>query len=162
MLGLASVAEADSIHPIARSVISAYRGATDKGYVTENKAGYGVVARKDDDVILCGSYKLMELYVIECEKQDDGYTSIYVAQKNRYVGVILVSDEIKEGVREAVSTLENNGAKCIMLTGDKPEIAKKVAQSVGISEYKASLLPEDKVLYVEKLIKEKKFLLGQL
>ena len=156
VLGLASVAEADSIHPIARSVISAYTGATDKGYVTENKAGYGVVARKDDDVILCGSYKLMELYGIECEKQDDGYTSIYVAQKNRYVGVILVSDEIKEGVKDAVSTLENNGAKCIMLTGDKPEIAKKVAQSVGISEYKASLLPEDKVLYVEKLINEKK------
>ena len=82
-------------------------------------------------------------------------TTVHVAKNGQYVGTIYVSDRIKDGTKAAIAELQNMGSKCVMLTGDKEKIAKKVASSIGISEYKSSLLPQDKVSEVEKLIDSK-------
>ena len=152
ILRLAAIAETDSIHPIARSIVKKYGQQVDTGYTTESMAGYGIMARSNGDEILCGSYKLMEKHGIECPLQNDGHTAVYVAHNSQYIGVILITDEIKKGAKEAVSELKNMGVKCVMLTGDREQSAKKVAESVGISDYKASLLPQNKVYEVEGLM----------
>jgi len=152
ILRLAATAESGSLHPIARSITRAYGKEIKDNYTVEDKSGYGILATCNDDSILCGSHRLMEIYEIECLEYSGECTPVYVAQNNRYVGVILLADEIKNNAKSVVAELQSKGAKCIMLTGDKNEITKKVAQSVGFSDYKSSLLPQDKVDYVEKEI----------
>ncbi|MBQ9745082.1 MAG: cadmium-translocating P-type ATPase [Clostridia bacterium] len=152
ILRLAAIAEVDSIHPIAKSIVKKYGQAVDKGYTTESLAGYGIIARNNNDEILCGSYKLMEGHGIACPLQSEEHTAVYVAHNGLYIGVILIADEIKKDVKKAVSELKNMGVKCVMLTGDREESAKKVAESVGISDYRAALLPQNKVYEVERLM----------
>lgn len=155
ILHLAAIAEHDSLHPIAISILEEYGKETEKGYTIENKAGYGIIAKKGGNVILCGNSKLLELYSTPYEVTENDETTVHVAKNGQYVGTIYVSDRIKEGTKEAITELHNMGSKCLMLTGDKEKIAKKVASCVGILEYKASLLPQDKVYEVEKLIDSK-------
>ena len=155
ILHLASLAEQDSLHPIAISILEEYGKVTEKGYTIENKAGYGIIAKKGENVILCGNNKLLELYSTPCKVTENEKTTVHVAKNGQYVGTIYVSDRIKDGTKAAIAELQNMGSKCVMLTGDKEKIAKKVASSIGISEYKSSLLPQDKVSEVEKLIDSK-------
>ncbi|MBQ2736120.1 MAG: cadmium-translocating P-type ATPase [Clostridia bacterium] len=155
ILHLAAIAEQDSLHPIAISISEEYGKETEKGYTIENKAGYGIIAKKGENVILCGNNKLLELYSTPCKVTENEKTTVHVAKNGQYVGTIYVSDRIKDGTKAAIAELQNMGSKCVMLTGDKEKIAKKVASSIGISEYKSSLLPQDKVSEVEKLIDSK-------
>jgi len=155
ILRLAALAEKESLHPIAISILEEYGKETEKGYDIENKAGYGIIAKKGEDIILCGNNKLMELYSTPCLETENEETTVHVAKNGEYIGTIYVSDKIKDGTKEAITELQNLGSKCVMLTGDKEKIAKKVASCVGISNFKASLLPQDKVSEVEKLIDSK-------
>ena len=155
ILRYAAIAERGSSHPIAKAILNESHNV-DNSYSIKNKAGYGVLASKENDTILCGSYSLMKLYNIECEADDSVDTVIYVAKNNRYVGKIYVRDKIKEESRESIESLKNLGAKAVLLSGDKNEIVKKVAESVGISDYRGELLPKDKATEVEKIIKNKK------
>ena len=155
ILHLAAIAEQDSLHPIAISILEEYGKETEKGYTIENKAGYGIIAKNGENVILCGNNKLLELYNTPCKVTENDETTVHVAKNGQYVGTIYVSDRIKDGTKAAIAELQNMGSKCVMLTGDKEKIAKKVASSIGISEYKSSLLPQDKVSEVEKLIDSK-------
>ncbi|MBQ8567541.1 MAG: heavy metal translocating P-type ATPase [Clostridia bacterium] len=155
ILHLAALAEQDSLHPIAISILEEYGKETEKGYTIENKAGYGIIAKKGENVILCGNNKLLELYNTPCKVTENEKTTVHVAKNREYVGTIYVSDRIKDGTKAAIAELQNMGSKCVMLTGDKEKIAQKVASSIGISEYKSSLLPQDKVSEVEKLIDSK-------
>ncbi len=156
ILYLAALAEQESLHPIALSIMEEYGKDAETGYTLENKAGYGIIARKGNDVILCGNNKLMEAYNTPCLSAENSETTVHVAKNGQYIGTIYVADKIKNGTTEAVFQLQNMGSKCIMLTGDKEKIAEKVALSVGISDYKSSLLPQDKVYEVENLIDGKK------
>ena len=83
-------------------------------------------------------------------------TVIYVAKNDEFIGSILIEDEIKEETKDVISELNKMNCKTIMLTGDNDEIAKKVAKEVGLTGYKASLLPQNKVEEVEKLLNKKK------
>ena len=156
VLRLASVAEQGSNHPIAKSIISCYDGEVESGYTLTNVAGFGVLATKGDDVICCGNEKLMKSQGIVFEIQDGVGTVVYVARNGKFVGSLLVADEIKPEAKEAVGNLNAMGAETVMLTGDNAVVASKVAEEIGLSSFKASLLPQNKVEQVEQMLAEKK------
>lgn len=155
ILRLAAIAEKDSNHPIAKSIVEKYGKQIDHGYVLTNISGFGVVAEKDGDVILCGNEKLMNKYGVTFTAESANGTLVYVARNGKFVGSIVVSDVIKEEAEEVIESLNKMGAKTYMLTGDNENIAKTVAESLHLSGYKASLLPQNKVGEVEKALKEK-------
>lgn len=156
VLRLASIAEQGSNHPIAKSIISRYDGEVESGYTLTNVAGFGVIATKGDDVICCGNEKLMKSQGIVFERQDGVGTVVYVAKNGKFVGSLLISDEIKPESKQAISELNAMGAKTVMLTGDNAVVASKVAEEIGLSSFKASLLPQNKVEQVEQMFAEKK------
>lgn len=155
ILRLAAIAEQDSNHPIARSIVSAYGKKAQNGYALTNVAGAGVVAVCGEDTICCGNEKLMEQNGIAFEKENGLGTVVYVARNGKFIGSLLISDEIKEESKEVVGALNALGCKTVMLTGDNEAIAESVANEIGLTGYKASLLPQNKVEEVEKLLGEK-------
>lgn len=155
ILRLAAIAEKDSNHPIAKSIVEKYGKQIDHGYVLTNLSGFGVVAEKDGDVILCGNEKLMNKYGVTFTAESANGTLVYIARNGKFVGSIVVSDVIKEEAEGVIESLNKMGAKTYMLTGDNENIAKTVAESLHLSGYKASLLPQNKVGEVEKALKEK-------
>ena len=155
LLKLASIAEANSNHPIAMSIKEAYGKKIDHNYEVEDVAGKGIIA-KGKDTIYCGNEKLMEDNKIEYVKSNGVGTIIYVALNKKFIGSIVIADEIKEEAKDMISYLNSIGAKTIMLTGDNEKIAKHVANKLNLTEYKASLLPQNKVEEVDKLLKNKK------
>lgn len=156
ILALAAAAEKDSSHPIARSVVASYSGEAEDGYIITEEAGEGITARKGDTEILCGNGKLMHSHGVEYVAENSPGTVVYVAKNGKFVGSVLVSDEIKPETREVVHELSALGCKTFMLTGDNGKIAESVAQQIGLTGYKASLLPQNKVEEVEKTLAEKK------
>lgn len=153
---LASIAEADSSHPIAKSIVSYYGKDISRGYTLENISGFGIKASKENDIILAGNSKLMNQFNIKFDEVDKVGTIVYVAHNNQYLGYILIQDEIKNEAKETISYLNSIGAKTIMLTGDNEKIASSVAKELGLTEYKAGLLPQNKVEEVDKLLLSKK------
>lgn len=156
VLRLAAIAEKDSNHPIARSIISSYNGEVEDGYTLTNVAGEGLVAEKGDDIILCGNEKLMKNHKIDYIPETDVGTVVYVAHNGQFVGALLISDQIKSEAKEVIGDLNDMGCKTIMLTGDNQAIAESVANTIGLSGYKASLMPHNKVEEVEALLSAKK------
>ena len=156
ILHLAAIAEQDSSHPIARSVVACYGKTAESGYMLTNVAGEGIIATRGKEVILCGNEKLMQAHAVAFERQSRLGTVVYVAKNGEYIGCILIADELKPETKEVISELNAMGCKTIMLTGDNEAIAKSVASEAGVTAYKASLLPQNKVEEVEKMLSEKK------
>jgi len=156
ILRLAAIAEVDSNHPIAKSIVSEYNKEIEKGYTLLNITGKGVVAKKDENIILCGNHKLMEEYNIPALEIDNIGTIVHVAYNNEYLGYIVIADEIKEEAYTTIKYLNSIGARTIMLTGDNEKIALHVAKELGLTEFNANLLPVDKVLKVDAILGEKK------
>ncbi|MBQ7642843.1 MAG: cadmium-translocating P-type ATPase, partial [Clostridia bacterium] len=155
ILRLAATAEEFSAHPIALSVKARYGKEGEKGYTLTNIAGEGVVATKNSETILCGNARLMKRYGVKYEENADTGTVVYVAKGGEFVGSLTVSDEIKEESKAVVAALNADGIKTVMLTGDGEKVAADVAEKLGLSTYRAALLPQNKVEEVEKLLKEK-------
>ena len=156
ILRLAAIAEQDSGHPIAKSIVQCYGNTPEGGYTLTNEAGMGIKAVRGDDVILCGNEKLMTEHGIPFRRESGLGTVVYVARKGRFVGSILIADEIKPETKEVIGALNGMGCKTVMLTGDNDAIAADVAQKIGVNAYQASLLPQNKVTEVEKLLAAKK------
>lgn len=156
ILHLAAIAEQDSSHPIARSVVACYGKTAESGYMLTNVAGEGIIATRGNEVILCGNEKLMQAHAVAFERQSRLGTVVYVAKNGEYIGCILIADELKPETKEVISELNAMGCKTVMLTGDNEAIAKSVASEAGVTAYKASLLPQNKVEEVEKMLSEKK------
>lgn len=156
ILHLAAIAEQDSSHPIARSVVACYGKTAESGYMLTNVAGEGIIATRGKEVILCGNEKLMQAHAVAFERQSRLGTVVYVAKNGEYIGCILIADELKPETKEVISELNAMGCKTVMLTGDNEAIAKSVAAEAGVTAYKASLLPQNKVEEVEKMLSEKK------
>ena len=156
ILILAKIAEHDSIHPIAKSIMDEYKGDIPLGYTLSNIAGKGILASKDNDIILCGNHKLMDEYNITYPSVDSIGTIVYVAKNMEYVGYIVISDEIKPEAYKAIKYLNSIGARTIMLTGNKEKIAYYVSKSLGLTEFKANLLPQGKVEEVDKILLSKR------
>jgi len=161
LLYYAALAESYSNHPIARAIREAYPGEVVKEKVKEYKeiTGHGVKARVDSTLILVGNDKLLHREHVEHEVCDvAGGTIVYVVVNKTYAGYIVISDEIKEEAPLAIKELKELGVeKLLMLTGDSRHVARIVAEKLGIDEYYAELLPEDKVRLIEELcLKDKK------
>lgn len=156
ILRLAAVAEQGSSHPIAKSIISAYGKEAENGYALTDVTGKGILAKNGGSVILCGNEKLMREYDIPYVESTHAGTAVYVAKDGEFIGYIVISDTLKPETADVISELTAMGARTVMLTGDNEDVARDVAKKAGVSEYKASLLPADKVTEVEKLISEKR------
>lgn len=161
VLECAALAESHSSHPIAGSLIAAYKNRTGKELSAEKVSdvkefsGMGVAAVIDGVEVFAGNDKLSapDKAAVKFANVDAAGTVVHVALKGKYLGYILISDEIKEGVAEAMTELKKNGVSdLVMLTGDRKNIAEKVASSVGIDTVYSQLMPGDKVDKVEELI----------
>ena len=176
LLEYAALAEHFSNHPISRSLREAYvknvgadqenASAGDTALAprlgsSEEISGEGVITEVDGRRVAAGNLKLMRTLGIEIAQEDDHSstetgTVVHVAVGQEYLGHIVISDEIKPGAAQAVSELKKAGVtRTVMLTGDAEGIASNVASALGIDEYHAQLLPEDKVRQVETLLKRK-------
>ena len=156
ILALAAAAERGSTHPIARSVTEAYGGETEGGYTLTDHAGEGVEAKKEGSVILVGNEKLMRRAGIAFTREDGAGTVLYVAHNGAFVGSMLVADEVKPETAAVIGDLNAMGCRTVMLTGDNERIAANVAEKVGVTDFKSSLLPQDKVEEVERELDAKK------
>lgn len=161
VLECAALAESHSSHPIAGSLIAAYKNRTGKELSAEKVSdvkefsGMGVAAVIDGVEVFAGNDKLSapDKAAVKFANVDAAGTVVHVALKGKYLGYILISDEIKEGVAEAMTELKKNGVSdLVMLTGDRKNIAEKVASSVDIDTVYSQLMPGDKVDKVEELI----------
>lgn len=156
ILRLAAIAERDSDHPIARSIAEKYGKKTEGGYTLTNVAGEGVVAEEGSDTILCGNEKLMERYGIACADPDATGTVVHVAHCGAYKGYLVIEDEVKPEAAGVIAELNAMGCRTVMLTGDNERVAAAVAKKTGVTEHRSSLLPQNKVGEVERLLSEKK------
>ena len=155
ILSLAAIAEKQSNHPIAVSIKKAYGKEIADGYVVEDIAGKGIKA-VGEHTVLCGNEKLMNAFGVEYVPSDGVGTVVYVAKDGEFLGYIVIADEVKSEAKETIEYLNSIGARTVMLTGDNERIARHVAQKLGLTEFKASLLPQNKVEEVDRLLKEKK------
>ncbi len=155
ILHLAAIAENNSNHPIANSIKKAYGKKVDESFTLTDVSGKGIIASKDKDSILCGNEKLMKDNSIDYVPSSDAGTIVYVAKNNKYIGYIVIADEIKDGALPLINYLNKEKYRSVMLTGDNDRIASSVANKLGLSEYKSSLLPQQKVEQVDKLLSSK-------
>ena len=160
LLHLAAHVEHFSTHPIGAALRDAFpQEAHDGCKITdiEEVAGQGVRANVGGRLVCVGNEKMMEAVGAAWHKCHRVGTIIHVAVDGKYVGHIVINDHIKDDSAEAVSALRKVGVeRTVMLTGDREEVAKDVAERIGIEEYHAGLLPTDKVSQVERLLNEKK------
>ncbi len=157
LLELAALAEHFSNHPISLSLRQAYGQEIDSSRITdmEEITGHGVRAVVDDKEILAGNYKLMDLSSISYPSGEWIGTVVHVAVNGEYAGFIEIADEIKEDSTKAIRDLKKAGIEqTIMLTGDNEITARKVSEELGLDNYYAKLLPEDKVEKLEDLLSQ--------
>ncbi|MGN0166006.1 MAG: heavy metal translocating P-type ATPase [Lachnospiraceae bacterium] len=158
-LSAAVSAEAGSTHPIALSVIAKAKEAgitPNRAETSEEIPGHGIKTISEGSVILAGNKKLMQKFGIEAPEYDLTGSLVYVAKDGRFLGVIVVSDEIKEDSTTAVEKLKSLGVtKTIMLSGDKKNVVESIGKKVGIDSVYAELLPNQKVAMLEQILKTK-------
>ncbi len=159
LIELAALGEGYSNHPIANSIREAYGKELDLNRVTntEEIAGHGIKAVIDGKTVLLGNEKLMKsesIFYTSCKSMG---TVVYVACNGVFEGAVVISDTIKDGAKEAIHDMKQVGVRhTVMLTGDRKEAAETVAQTLGIDEVHAELLPGGKVEQVEALLKAEK------
>ncbi len=157
LLEYAALAECASSHPIALSLRRAAGGELDRARVSdiEEISGHGVTALVDGKKIAVGNARLMELLDVKYEEASASGTAVYVSADGVYLGNILISDEIKPTSARAIAALKELGIeKTVILTGDNASVAADVAKRLGVDEYRAQLLPSDKVDCLESLLGE--------
>ena len=155
IIELAAHVEGYSSHPISKSIQKAFGGEIDLSRVSDVKeiSGHGVMGKVDGKIVAAGNMKLMDRLGIKAHDCHSVGTIIHVAYDGSYVGHIVISDVVKPDSKAAIAALKASGVqKTVMLTGDAQGIAANVAAELGIDEYHASLLPEDKVRMVERLL----------
>ena len=158
LLEIAATAEYYSNHPIAKSVKKAFKKEIDEGKISNIKEipGKGIFAKIEGKDVLIGNSTLFEEERIEYEKCKDIGTILYIAIDKKFVGTILIADEIKEDAKKTIKDLKKNGIKqTVMLTGDRKEVSKDVSDKLEIDEVYSELLPDGKVKKVEDLLKNK-------
>lgn len=163
LLAVAAHAEAFSDHPIALSVKKAYldEAPADSERIIDQariegaaeESGHGVKATVDGHAVLVGNDKLMSAHGISCPDCELTGTILHVAIDGAYAGHIVIADTAKDDAAQAIADLHAAGVeRCIMLTGDREEVARSVASDLGLDEYHAQLLPGDKVEQVERIL----------
>ena len=155
ILKYAAICEYNSNHPIALAIKKSYTFEVDNTYDLIDVAGKGLIAKKDNELIFAGNNKLMLDYNINVPNINEIGTTVYIAKNNQFIGYLVVSDEIKEDSKKLIKYLKQNNIKTIMFTGDNEKIASSVANELCISEYKASLLPQNKAEELKNMLNNK-------
>ena len=161
LLKYAAHIEKFSNHPIAQSIVAEYENSASK--VDENVvkdfeeiSGFGIKVNINNHQFLAGNSKLMDLENITFDKKENLGTAIYLAADGKYIGNILISDEVKEDSARAIKGMKENGVKeIVMLTGDNEAIGKNIAEKLGIDKVFTELLPNEKVEKLEEIYKTK-------
>ena len=161
LLKYAAHIEKFSNHPIAQSIVLEYENSESK--VDENVvknfeeiSGFGIKVSINNHQFLAGNSKLMNLENINFDKKENLGTAIYLAADGKYIGNILISDEVKEDSEKAIKGMKENGVKeIVMLTGDNETIGKNIAKKLGIDKVFTELLPDEKVKKLEEICKSK-------
>ena len=161
LLKYAAHIEKFSNHPIAQSIVAEYENSVSK--VDENVvkdfeeiSGFGIKVNINNHQFLAGNSKLMNLENIAFDKKENLGTAIYLAADGKYIGNILISDEVKEDSARAIKGMKENGVKeIVMLTGDNEAIGKNIAEKLGIDKVFTELLPNEKVEKLEEIYKTK-------
>ena len=159
LLEIAAYGEGYSNHPIANSIREAYGKTLSMERVTDTEeiAGHGIHTFIDGREVYLGNAKLMDAQNIAYTENKTAGTVVYVACNNVFAGSIVISDTVKEGSKDAIRDMKQVGVRhTVMLTGDRREAAETVAQTLGIDEVHAELLPGGKVEQVEALLKAEK------
>ena len=158
LLEMAALAESYSDHPISRSLKEAWGKELDASRVgeVEELSGRGVRAQVDGKTVCAGNDKLMEEIGVKWHPCHHVGTTVHVAVEGKYIGHIVISDEVKPDAKEAIAALKAQGVKkTVMLTGDAKAVGESVAKDLGLDEAYTQLLPGDKVDRVEALLSEK-------
>lgn len=158
LLELTAYAESYSNHPISLSLKRAYSKEIDNGRISdvEEISGHGVIATVDGKKVMAGNIKLMKMMDIPYFKGELIGTIVHVAVNNKYIGYIVIADEVKEDSAQAIKELKAANIKqTVMLTGDNKSIGSKVAKELGLDKVYAELLPADKVEKLEELFSQK-------
>ena len=158
LLAYAALAECASSHPISTSLQNACGGELDRSRVTdiEERSGRGVVATVDGHSVAAGNGRLMDELGVKWQECRSVGTIVHMAVDGAYAGHIVISDVVKPGAREAIAALRRAGVRrTVMLTGDIQKVAERVAEELGVDDFRAELLPGDKVSEVERLLGEK-------
>ena len=158
LVSLAAAAESYSNHPIALSLRRASTTVIDPAHVTNVRelAGRGVEADVYGRRVLVGNTALMNSNGIKCDRTDRHLSVVHVAAGGIYYGYIIIDDRVKDGAKDAVRELYDAGIeKAVLLTGDTERVGKAVGRALGVSDVMTELLPEDKVVAVGELLREK-------
>lgn len=164
LIALAAHAEAKSNHPVAKSLGAAHSGECCKRQNlsdAEEIAGQGIKVNLNGNIVLAGNETLLkENKVLNFDAgaaKEKAGTIIHIAENGKYLGFIVISDQIKDDAKIAVKNLKKTGvSKIVMLTGDSGKAAEKAASQIGITEVFSELLPQDKVSKIEILLEELK------
>jgi Zn2+/Cd2+-exporting ATPase len=156
LLRFAAHAEYHSTHPIAQSILQAYKGSIDESSITmyTDISGRGIKAVVEGKEIIAGNDSLLHLESIEHDKCSVEGTVVHIAVNKEYAGYIIISDEIKEQAISTIQKLNDWGIRKIMLTGDNEISSKAIAGRLGMDQYYSGLLPEDKVNHLEKIMRD--------
>ena len=158
-LKYASYAEYYSNHPIAKSIKSKYNQNIELDKIKDIKEiqGKGIEAKIDNDLIYIGNEKIMQKFNINFEIINKIGTIVYMAINGKYVGYLVIADQIKSNAKKAIQDLYKIGIqKTIMLTGDKKSVAENVATQLNLSEFHSELLPADKIAKLESIMENNK------
>ena len=154
LIEYASIAEANSNHPIAKSILGYYNKEVDLNKIEEYEeiAAHGIKVKYESDYILAGNEKLMEANNIDFEKVKEIGTVVYIAVNNEFKGYIVIADKIKADSEEAIREIKSQGIRqTVMLTGDNKEVADAVASKLKLDKVFSNLLPNEKVEKIEEI-----------
>ena len=164
VLTTAAIAESQSNHPVARSIVEAYDNGIGASDITltnsdvtdyEEIPGHGIRAKVRGMEVFAGNDRLLHKANIDHDTCNVEGTVVHLAVDGKYAGYILIADKIKSDAREAISRLKKAGVtETVMLTGDNRVVAQNVADQLGLDTYKAELLPEHKVEAIEQYLLE--------
>lgn len=154
LIKYASIAEANSNHPIAKSILKYYNKEVDLNKIEsyEEIPAHGIKVKYENKNILAGNEKLMTANNIEINKSEEIGTVVYIAVDNKFKGYIIISDKIKLDSEKAIEDIKNQGIKeTVMLTGDNKEVADLVAKQLKVDKVYSNLLPNEKVEKIESI-----------
>ena len=153
VLRIAKGLEINSTHPIAKAInkldVDYYK------FDIKETPGFGIVGNKDNINFVCGSKKLLQKHNIEPIEINDSGSALYIAKDNKCIGAIVLNDIIKEEAKDSISKLLSMGKRIVVLSGDREASVKDTCDRLGIKEYYAGLLPQDKLEIVERIMKSK-------
>ncbi|MDD6786221.1 MAG: heavy metal translocating P-type ATPase [Eggerthellales bacterium] len=155
LLEAAAAVENYSDHPIAQSVRAAYGKPIDQTRLSqaEEISGHGVKTLVDGTPVAAGNDKLMTAEGVAFTPCTAVGTIIYVARNRQFLGSLVIADALKTDARQAINQLHSIGVKrCVMLTGDRAEVAHDIAGRLGLDDVRAQLLPQDKVEEFEQIL----------